>query len=205
MAEIWTESKSWLIRLVPKSVEEVKILLLLKSEKSLIGKVEWLLLVKSLKTLIVCKSYHHNNTRKIAKTIEEILDAEIVKPGENYSSSIDDYDLFGFGSGIYWARFHRDILDFVENLPRLDGKKAFIFSTSGMRKIPIINGFGGKIREKLSEKGFEIIGEFSCRGFDTFFIFKLFGGFQKGRPNEEDLEDAKKFAKRMENLARSEE
>ncbi|KXB00948.1 hypothetical protein AKJ41_03300 [candidate division MSBL1 archaeon SCGC-AAA259O05] len=150
-----------------------------------------------MKALIVCKSYHHGNTRKVAETIGEVLNAEIVKPGEKPSSSIRDYDLLGLGSGIYWARFHGDIFDSVENLPEVEGKKAFIFSTSGMRKVPIINGFGGGIKDKLLEKGFEIIGEFSCRGYDTFFLFKLVGGIQKGRPNEEDLRGAKKFAERM--------
>lgn len=152
-----------------------------------------------MKTLIVCKSHHHGNTWKIAETIGEVLNAEIIEPKERYSSSLSNYDLLGFGSGIYWARFPGEIFDFVENLPEVEGKKAFTFSTSGMRKIPIINGFGGKIKDKLSEKGFEIVGEFSCRGYNTFFLFKLAGGIQKGKPGDEDLRRAKEFAKRIRN------
>ena len=40
-----------------------------------------------------------------------------------------------------------------------------------------------------------VVGEFSCRGFDTVGPFKLIGGVNKGRPDERDLENAKKFAR----------
>ena len=55
--------------------------------------------------------------------------------------------------------------------------------------------FDRAIKEKLSEKSFDIIGEFSCRGFDTVGPFKLIGGINKGRPNEKDFENARNFAK----------
>jgi hypothetical protein len=38
-------------------------------------------------------------------------------------------------------------------------------------------------------KNREIIGRWSCLGHDKFFIFKLWGGFNKGRPNEVDIQD----------------
>ncbi|GAH75753.1 unnamed protein product [marine sediment metagenome] len=51
------------------------------------------------------------------------------------------------------------------------------------------------IRRKLSEKGFDIIEEFSCPGFDTNGPLKLTGGIRKVRPNKEDLEKARIFAR----------
>ncbi len=147
-----------------------------------------------LKVLIVCKSYHHGNTREVAESIGEVLDAEVVEPSEEHTSSVSDYDMVGFGSGIYKAEYHEDIFDFVEDLPKVKGKKAFIFSTSGFGKIPIIHGFGGKIKDELSKKGFEVVGEFSCRGYSTEGPFKLFGGVHEGRPDEEDLREAREFA-----------
>ncbi len=152
---------------------------------------------RDLKILIVCKSKHHENTWKVAKAIGDVLDAEIMKPDEDHNFSITDYDLLGLGSGIYWSRYHKNISKFVDNLPNVENKKAFIFSTSGLRRIPIINGYGKKIKKKLSKKGFETIGEFSCRGYDSFSYFKLVGGIHKGRPNEKDLKEAKEFAKNI--------
>jgi flavodoxin len=50
------------------------------------------------------------------------------------------------------------------------------------------------LREKLQSKGYMIVGEFSCRGFNTNSFLKLFGGMNKGRPNAEDLKNAEEFA-----------
>jgi flavodoxin len=44
-------------------------------------------------------------------------------------------------------------------------------------------------------RGFSITGEFSCKGWDTVGPLKLFGGINKGRPNEDDLEEARVFAR----------
>ena len=37
------------------------------------------------------------------------------------------------------------------------------------------------------------LGEFGCRGYDTFGPFKLMGGIARGRPNEADLAAARAF------------
>ena len=47
----------------------------------------------------------------------------------------------------------------------------------------------------LVNRGFSITGEFSCNGLDTVGPLKLFGGINKGRPNAEDAEDARVFAR----------
>ena len=38
-----------------------------------------------------------------------------------------------------------------------------------------------------------MLGEFGCKGYDTFGPFKLVGGIAKGHPNARDLERARKF------------
>jgi len=65
----------------------------------------------------------------------------------------------------------------------------FIFSTAGIN-IPFINH--RKLRSALRKKGFEIVGEFSCRGWDTNGWLEKIGGINKGHPNEKDLENAKR-------------
>ena len=43
-----------------------------------------------------------------------------------------------------------------------------------------------------------MIGQFSCRGFSNYHkIFKLFGGVNKGHPNNKEVDNAKTFAVRL--------
>lgn len=155
---------------------------------------------KKMKTLIVYVSIHHGNTKKLAEAMAEVLDGELIRPSEVGINKLSDYDLIGFGSGIYFGKHHKNLLNLVDNLPKLDGKKAFIFSSSGMKEGGLFNKFHKAIKEKLREKGVNVIGEFSCLGFDTYGPLKLIGGISKGRPNEKDLENARVFARNLRNI-----
>jgi len=148
-----------------------------------------------MKTLIVYVSIHHGNTEKIAKAIAEVLNADLLKLTEVRVNNLEQYDLLGFGSGIYYGRHFKGILNFADKLNNQKGKMAFIFSTSGVGIIPIVNDFDKPLQKRLLRKGFKIVGEFNCRGWDTYpFIIKPFGGISKGRPNKKDIENAKRFA-----------
>ena len=50
------------------------------------------------------------------------------------------------------------------------------------------------LKEKLQFKGYRILDEFACKGFNTNSFLKYFGGMNKGRPNAEDLIHAEEFA-----------
>ena len=83
-----------------------------------------------MKALVIYESVHHGNTKKIAEAIATVLDAKLERVGAA-RPSLEGYDLVGFGSGIFFGKHHRRLIDFIE---RLDGgqlKPAFIFSTSG--------------------------------------------------------------------------
>jgi len=152
-----------------------------------------------MKSLIIYISVHHGNTERVAKVIANILDADLLQVEQADASMLKQYDLIGFGSGIYFGKHHKILLDFADRLPVLRNKKAFIFSTSGLRKIRFIHNFDKPLKEKLQRKGFEIIGEFSCRGFDTYRATKLVGGINKGRPDATDLKQAEDFARGLKN------
>lgn len=147
-----------------------------------------------MRALIVYVSIHHKNTEKVAKAMADVLNADLSKPWKIKPAEVGKYDLVGFGSGIYWWRHHWALLRLVDNLPRMEGKKAFIFSTAGMN-IPWYTHRA--LKKKLKEKGFEIVGEFSCRGWDTNGWLARIGGINRGHPNEKDLERARRFAKRL--------
>jgi len=143
------------------------------------------------RVLIICVSVHHGNTQKIAEVMAPILDAEVVKPEDVDITTLSKYDLIGFGSGIYYVKHHESLLALVDKLPVLENKKAFTFCTHGGNKSE------RALKKKLSGKGFDIIGEFSCLGFDTWGPFERVGGIHKGRPNAEDFEKARGFAREL--------
>ena len=145
------------------------------------------------KILILYFSFHHKNTEKIAKAMAEVLGADLVEVTKANPEMILNYDLIGFGSGIYAFSHHKSLFEFLKKLNPVQ-KKAFVFSTSGAPNGVI---FHKKLKKELMKKGFEIIGEFNCPGFDTFGPFKIFGGINKGRPNESDIQKAKEFAKKI--------
>jgi len=152
-----------------------------------------------MKTLIIYVSIHHGNTEKVAKVMANTLDAVLSDVKQANAGMLEQYDLIGFGSGIYFGKHHNSLLDFVDRLSMLRNKKAFIFSTSGLRKIPFIHNFDKLLKEKLQRKGLDIIGEFSCRGLDTYRATKLVGGINKGRPNAKDLRQVEAFARGLRN------
>ncbi len=147
--------------------------------------------------LLVVFSYHHRNTEKIAMVFAKVLDAQIKTPRETDTNELREYDLVGFGSGIYSAKHHRTLLDIADRLPQVADRKAFIFSTSAMVGKEKVAKDHSTLREKLQSKGYTIIDEFACRGFNTNSFMRYLGGMNKGRPNAEDLKNAEEFARNL--------
>jgi flavodoxin len=142
-------------------------------------------------------SYHHSNTEKVAKVFAEVLDAQIKMPDQIEPEELQEYSLVGFGSGIYSEKHHKFVLDFADELPQVSDKKAFIFSTSAIMGAAKVAKDHSTLREKLQSKGYVIVDEFACRGFNTNSFMRFLGGMNKGRPNAEDLKNAKEFAQNL--------
>jgi flavodoxin len=161
---------------------------------------------QDLQSLIVVFSYHHGNTEKIAKACAEMLGAEVKTPQQVRPEEITEYDLVGFGSGIYSATFGGPILDLADRLPEAGNTKAFLFSTYGAPAAFVGREFvesnHSQVRKKLQGKAYDVIGEFGCAGWNTNSFLKYLGGLNKGRPNAEDLKNAGIFARKMMEKAR---
>ena len=159
-----------------------------------------------MKSLVVVFSYHHKNTEKVAKSIASVIDAPVKTPQQVNPEELREYDLVGFGSGIYAAQHHKSLLDLADNLPQVTGKKAFIFSTYGAPAFVANREFVEKnhaqLRDKLKAKGYTVLSEFGCAGWNTNSFLKYFGGLNKGRPNAEDIRHAEVFARDMLEKAR---
>lgn len=146
-----------------------------------------------MRTLIIYFSNHHKNTEKIAQAMGEVLEAKVSWPNKVEVNEPYKYDLIGFGSGIYFGKHHKTLIDLAQKFPAQSQAKAFIFSTNGIGN----TSQHSALRQILKEKGFEIVGEFACKGWDEFGPFKIIGGLNKGRPNEQDTLEAKEFAQKI--------
>lgn len=54
-----------------------------------------------------------------------------------------------------------------------------------------------QLREKLQSKGYIIVDEFVCKGFNINSFLKHVGGMNIGRPNAGDLKHAEEFAQKL--------
>lgn len=147
--------------------------------------------------LLVLYSYHHQNTEQVAKVFSKVLDAEIKTPQQINPEEIQRYDLVGFGSGIYSAKHDESLLELADKLPEVNNKKGFLFSTAGITGESKKTKDHRTLREKLESKGYIIVDEFQCKGFNTNSFLRLFGGMNKGRPNAQDLKNAEDFAMKL--------
>ena len=146
-----------------------------------------------MKVLIIYHSVHHNNTLKVAEAMAQAVDADLIDVSEANPDLLDDYDMVGFGSGIYYGKPHKKIKSFIEDLNNQENKKAFVFITSGAGNA----NYPQKLADLLVEKGFEVLDEYHTKAFDTVGPLKLIGGINKGRPNKEDLQKARDFAQNV--------
>lgn len=143
-----------------------------------------------MKTAIIYFSVHHGNTKKLLDAIVSSSTDEItlINAAEENKAALADYDTIGFASGIYYSKFDKRILKFAaSNTP--SGKNIFFIYTYGAEK----KGYTKAIREALSDKNANILGEYGCLGFNTFGPFKLIGGIAKNHPDKSELEAAASF------------
>lgn len=126
-----------------------------------------------------------------------VLHCEVIDPGEAMCPTAGGFGLLGIGSGIYYGRFHHAIRSWVRRLPTGigAGHRVFIFSTSGLPLLSVC--YHAPLRRSLQEKGFEVVGEFACRGHDTFAFLKFIGGLNRKHPDAADLKRAQDFACRL--------
>ena len=147
--------------------------------------------------LLVVKSVHHGNTAKVATAMAGVLGAEISSPEETPYTTLAGCGLVGFGSGVSYGQLHPALFDWLRGLP--DAPKptrpAFIFSTSGLPFLAKL--WHWPLRRLLSRKGFSTVGEFTCRGFDTWGPLWLAGGINKKHPDQRDLKRAREFARKL--------
>ena len=141
-----------------------------------------------MKTAVIYYSAHHGNTKKVLDAIARRFHITLIDAVKTDTADLAGYDLIGFASGIYYSKFHKCVLQFAErNLPA--GKKVFFLYTCGVEK----KGYTEAIAKAVKDKKAVILGEYGCRGFDTFGPFRLVGGIAKGHPTPQEAGEALAF------------
>lgn len=143
---------------------------------------------------MICVLYvskHHKNTEKLLKSLNgcDGIEVDLFDFNKGEIPDFNKYEYIGFGSGIYAGKFDKNLRSYIDKNFDASGKKVFLVSTSGIGKTDHNNS----LEKTLSEKGASVIGSFNCKGFDTFGPLKIIGGKGKGRPNEEDMKNFRKY------------
>lgn len=141
-----------------------------------------------MKTAIIYYSKHHGNTKKLVDAINEKHSATLIDASQTEECNLEEFDLIGFASGIYYSKFHKTVTECAKNnLP--NGKKVFLLYTCGAKK----ESYTKALKAIAEAKGGSVIGEYGALGYDTFGPFKLIGGMAKGHPDSEEISKAVEF------------
>ena len=123
------------------------------------------------------------NTRKLAEAIASELGVQAVDVKNAKLSQ--GQDLIFLGSGCYGKKPSPKMMVFIENND-FQHRKVALFGTSGAGKgMELVD-----MAEVLKQRNANILGSFYCKG-KTFMVIN------RGHPNEEDLNRARKFAREM--------
>ncbi|MCR4907469.1 MAG: flavodoxin [Lachnospiraceae bacterium] len=146
-----------------------------------------------MKTAIIYESKHHGNTKKICDRIAKECGTVLVEAAsvdENFNWK--DYDLIGFASGIAYSRFYDHVTRAAGLIPH--GKKVFFIYTCAKND----KDFAAGIKKTAADRGAVCLGSYGCRGYNTYGPLKLIGGMNRNNPNEDELQAAVDFVKKLE-------
>ena len=144
------------------------------------------------RAVIVYASKHHGNTYKLAKAISDKYEVAMIDAMKETYVDLQEYNLIGFASGIDFGKFYLEIENFArENLPLQ--KEVFFLYTCAMDR----EGFTDSIKEIALKKDAVILGEYGCRGYNTYGPWKLIGGMNKSHPTENELQKCVNFYEKL--------
>lgn len=139
---------------------------------------------------IVIYATHKINTEKVALAIAQAANCKSVKLTENFDAStlpLNDNDTIFLGTGIRGGEPYIELSDFIKTANLGTGKRFLLFMTWAG------GGASNKLTYEVVKKALEAKGQqleadyFLCLG-------QTFGLTRRGRPNEADLAEAKKWA-----------
>jgi len=140
------------------------------------------------KTVIIYASTHHGNTRKLIKAISEKYQIDIIDAIEQKFANLSEYELIGFASGIDFGKFYDAVEQFLkDNLP--ENKAVFFMYTCARDD----KDFTYTMRTEAMKRHALLMGEYGCRGYNTYGAWKVIGGMNKHHPTKKELDGAVQF------------
>lgn len=149
-----------------------------------------------LKTVIVYRSKHHGNTKKLVDAIvaahPDIDTVDVGALGKNEYPDLSPYHIIVMASGIYYGSFDKDLLRVADHCLRDGDKVVGLMTYGGQSK------YNGRDLDSACRLKFaNLLCMYGCPGFDTYGPFKFVGGMNKDRPNQEDIDGAVAFYDRL--------
>lgn len=140
------------------------------------------------KAVIIYASTHHGSTKKLVEAIADNYDIAQIDAAKQRQADLSAYDLIGFASGIAFGRFYDSVEQFLKtNLP--EGKRVFFLYTCAK----VNHRFTKMIKAAAHEKRAVILGEYGCRGYNTYGPWKIIGGMNRKHPSEDEISNAVGF------------
>lgn len=147
----------------------------------------------SKKIAIIYTSFHHMNTERLILSLDAV---DIFNTSKLNNLNFSKYDYIGFASGIYYGEMSKNILNIARKIVLKDSAKVFIVYTCGIS----LKNYSKSMEHTLHTRHLNYIGKFSCRGYDNYGPFKIFGGISKKHPNQNDINNFKSFIHKIQNL-----
>jgi flavodoxin len=140
---------------------------------------------------IVVYSTHRGNTEKVAQEIAAQANCKAVKFTEDFDAStlpLDGYDLVFLGTGIRGGEPYVELLNYLKAVDLKDGGRRFVLFMTWAGGGASNKLAYERVKQTLEARG-QRLGEnyFLCLG-------QTFGFTRRGRPNEGDLAEARKWA-----------
>lgn len=144
-------------------------------------------------TAIVIYSSHRSNTEKVAEALAQAADCKAVKLTENFDAStlsLEGVELVFLGTGIRGGEPYVELLNFLKSADLRSNKRFVLFLTWAGGGASNRLAYEG-VKKALEAKGQQLNSDyFICLG-------QTFGFTRRGHPNEGDLADAQKWAKKQ--------
>jgi flavodoxin/ferredoxin len=143
------------------------------------------------------------STKAIAENIAEGIrnagdDCELVKLTDTDPSNPGDFDLLGIGCPVFFFKEPFNVTDFMEALPRGDGKYALVFVTHGATPA----GTLASMWQRLAKKGYRVLGAHRSYSDSRQIQIYPYPTHTTGHPDEQDHNEARAFGRKTAEMSR---
>lgn len=151
-----------------------------------------------MKTVILYKSKHHGNTKKLVDAIaaahpDDVTLIDVAALGKNEYPDLTPYHCIGAASGIYYGELDKDLKRVLDHCLRPQDKVFGIITYGGSSK-----WYGRDLAAVCQVKFANLMCIHGCLGLDTWGPFKFKGGVNQGHPDEADIQGAVDFYDKFE-------